>query len=385
MKELLEQKAQKPRPLGMEGQWFHRMGERRVRKAVVAFHRWIGRYGIPQHLAAKHLGLRPSTLGRWGRSWHRDQMEVRLLGRRQRLIGPITRMEIVQHIDAVGPLAGLPSLRGMFPEVTRRELQQAQADYRQQWFQDNQIETEELEWLVPGAVWASDFTDPPLPIDGCYDNVLAARDLASRMHLEAMPVVKADSQTAAEIMEGLFLSCGDPLVIKTDNGSPFIGEPFVRLLSEYRVVLLLSPPRTPRYNGAVEAGNGSLKSHTFFEACRYGRGGNYTSDDLELARQQLNHTLRPWGAAGPTPVQSWQSRKPITQDQRQQFLQCLRQTRQQTLEEHGYYPDELLDPKDRATVARQSIRRALESLGYLSVQRKRISPPFNSPLRDKYR
>ena len=40
-----------------------------------------------------------------------------------------------------------------------------------------------------------------------------------------------------------------------------------------------------RQYGAVEAGNGSLKSHTFYEACRYGRGGNYTSDDLELARQ----------------------------------------------------------------------------------------------------
>ena len=69
----------------------------------------------------------------------------------------------------------------------------------------------------------------------CYDNVLAARDLASRMHLEAMPMMAANSLTAAAVMEGLFLAWGAPLVIKADNGSPFVGEPFRRLLSDHKV------------------------------------------------------------------------------------------------------------------------------------------------------
>ena len=67
MKELLEQQARKCRPLGLEGQWPKRSGERYVRKTAVAFARWIGRLGVPQYQAAGHLGLRPSTLGRWGR------------------------------------------------------------------------------------------------------------------------------------------------------------------------------------------------------------------------------------------------------------------------------------------------------------------------------
>ena len=93
----------------------------------------------------------------------------------------------------------------------------------------------------------------------------------------------------------------------------------------------------------------------------------------------------PWGAAGPTPQERWSSRQAITQEQRDQFRQCLRQMRWQVLDEQGLYEDELLSRNARATVVRESIRRAMESLGYLLVQRKRISPPFNSPLRDKIR
>ena len=385
MKELQEQRGGKWRPQGRDGQKPRRENEQRVRKAAVAFCRWIGRHGVPGYQAAGHLGLAPSTLGRWGRFWHRNYLEIRPLGRPQQWIEPVTRVEILHHIDAIGPLAGLPTLRGMFPEVARRELQEAQGAYRRRWFQDNHIETEELEWLMPGSVWASDFTNPLMPIDGCCDNVLAARDLASRMSLEARPIVSADAATTARVMESLFLAHGRPLVLKTDNGSPFISKTLRRLLRHYQVTLLLSPPRLPRYNGAVEAGNGSLKSHAFIEACRYGRGSNYTSDDLELARQQLNCTQRPWGAGGATPQQVWQSRKPITQDQRRQFLLCLRQMQRQVLDELGMHERQLHNHNARATVARESIRRALESLGFLLVRRKRISPPFRSPLRDKFR
>jgi hypothetical protein len=36
-----------------------------------------------------------------------------------------------------------------------------------------------LHWTRPGAVWAIDFAEPPLPIEGSYSRLLAVRDLAS--------------------------------------------------------------------------------------------------------------------------------------------------------------------------------------------------------------
>jgi hypothetical protein len=47
----------------------------------------------------------------------------------------------------------------------------------------------------------------------------------------------------------------------------------------------------------------------------------------------------------------------------------------------GYTQDTLLGRPERAIVARAAARRALEALGYLEVRRRRITPPFSSPLR----
>ena len=145
---------------------------------------------------------------------------------------------------------------------------------------------------------------------------------------------------------------------------------------------LFSPPYTPEYNGAIEAGNGVLKVRIGQRAARYGHPGVWTSDDVEAAVQEANCLHRPLGPSGPTPEQLWQSRKPITQVQRDQFAAAVRRARDEIMEGHGLAGEEI-NPEPRASVARQAIRRALEQSGYLLVQRKRISPPFNSPLRDK--
>jgi hypothetical protein len=51
----------------------------------------------------------------------------------------------------------------------------------------------------------------------------------------------------------IFSTRGPPLVLKSDSSGPFVAEPFEELLKQWQVLALLSPPRTPRYNGAVEA------------------------------------------------------------------------------------------------------------------------------------
>jgi hypothetical protein len=149
---------------------------------------------------------------------------------------------------------------------------------------------------------------------------------------------------------------------------------------------LLSPPLTPRYNGSAEAGIGSLKTRVFYQAAQHGVY-DWTSDDVECARQQASLLTRPWGPCGPTPQDRPQARTPITQAQRDQFRQAFLQARAQILDEKGLpdEPWEALSLTAQAAVARASVRRALESLGDLLVRRRQISPPFNSPLRVNFR
>lgn len=68
--------------------------------------------------------------------------------------------------------------------------------------------------------------------------------------------------------------------------------------------------------------------------------------------------------------------------QRQAFRQAALDHRLQFLREHGLEdePLEALNLTVQAMVARTAIRRPMESLGYLLVQRRPITPAGNSPL-----
>lgn len=169
---------------------------------------------------------------------------------------------------------------------------------------------------------------------------------------------------------------GAPLVLKADNGSPFRSEEVRGLLDAENVTPLFSPVRMPRYNGACEAGNGSLKTRTHFEAARHGRPGDWTTDDCEAARLQANETARPWGAKGPTPNEVWHDRLPCSHEDRVRFqAQVHREERNARIEE-GYDPEAALDVNAQAALDRTAVRRALGALGLLTFSRRRITLPI---------
>jgi len=172
-----------------------------------------------------------------------------------------------------------------------------------------------LEWLVPGSVWATDFSQSPVPIDDGIRDVLAVRDLASHNQLLLLPAPRADALTAACALEHLFATCGPPLILKDDNGPPFLSDLLAGLLDRWGVSQLLSPRYYPQYNGSAEAGFGPSKTRIFFEAARHGRFDHWISDDVEAARQLANCASRPHGSAGPTPQQAWDARTPVTPPQ----------------------------------------------------------------------
>jgi transposase InsO family protein len=211
--------------------------------------------------------------------------------------------------------------------------------------------------------------------------VLVVRDLATGYQLVALPVKHATADVAAMALLSLFRLQGPPLVLKTDNGSHLIGGPVASLLRSWNVTLLRSPPGTARYNGAVEAGIGSLKARLHHVAAAHGRVDGPTCEDLEAARLEANAEARPWGRAGPSPEQRWNERSPITIEQREAFGLALAAAEQlercKLLERRGVAsppaPADLdaieLNGTDRATVARRSTRRALIECGYLNTRR----------------
>src|SRR5262249_38673518 len=150
-----------------------------------------------------------------------------------------------------------------------------------------------------------DFTDAPAVIDGMYPYVLAVRDLASSRQLLWLPVPAADGYHARLALASLFVLHGTPLVLKSDNGSPFDAEATLALLYSAGVLPLFSPPYYPEYNGAIEASIGSLTTRTEHHAARHDRPGQWTCDDLAAAQAEANATARPRGPTGPTPDQAW--------------------------------------------------------------------------------
>jgi transposase InsO family protein len=230
-----------------------------------------------------------------------------------------------------------------------------------------------LRWTHAGTVWAIDFAEPPLPIDG-YGRLLAVRDLASGYQLLWLPVPDESTTQAVLALEGLFREHGAPLVLKSDNGSAFIGEGLAAILERWQVWQLYSPPRMPRYNGSCEAGIGSMKTRTHHHAARHGRPGQWTCDDAEAARLEANQTARPWGVSGPTPGEDWLGRSPIGSAVRAAFAATVRTRQAEARLEQGLPADGPLPPLLQAAVTRAALRRSLAEHGLLEYTSYRSFP-----------
>jgi transposase InsO family protein len=220
------------------------------------------------------------------------------------------------------------------------------------------------------------FTETPCLIDGLGAYLCAVRDLGSGQQLLWLPVPAATAEVAVAALRGLFVGHGAPLVLKTDNGSAFGAQATLDLLAEHDVIPLFSPPCTPRYNGAIEAGIGSLKTRTETHATRHGRPAAWTTDDLALAQAEANATARPHGPTGPTPDQAWTGRRPLTPTERQSFQTTVARRRTEARTEQQMPPDGPLPTASARTLDRRAIRRALVEHGYLLFRRRRITPPF---------
>jgi transposase InsO family protein len=208
--------------------------------------------------------------------------------------------------------------------MARAELDHLRRRYRRVLRKRYQDIVPVLRWPIPGRVWALDFAEPSEigsvdtlpPVDGLFSYLLAVRDLASGYTLAWLPLPEMTATILVPILRQLFARYGPPLVLKSDNGPAFRAIETKRFLEQAQVIPLYSPRRWPQYNGAVEAGIGSLKIRTDMHAALQGRSELWISDDLAAAVDQGNTLARYHGLK---PVQAWNCRTPIPPGERVRF------------------------------------------------------------------
>ena len=138
-------------------------------------------------------------------------------------------------------------------------------------------------------------------------------------------------------------------------------------------------PRTPAYNGAIEASIGSMKQRTQRHSNRAGHPGQWTSINLAAARTEANTSARPRRLHGLTPQQVWDARPPLCPDQRTRFDASVAQFQTEARQQRGLSAREPLTRAEQPSVDRVALRRALVAHDLLLFRRRRIPPPIPRP------
>lgn len=324
---------------------------------------------------ADGIGVSTRSLRRWHRAWDDDRLAAKQRGRPPSLLPAWIRRDTIALLEISGGDLGVPTLQNYFPEATRAALEDLKRRYRRIECRRSLIHV--LYWRRVGAVWAADFSDPPAPIEGLYRHLANVRDLAGQQQLSSMPVYDETVKTTRLVLESLVQWHGAPLVLKVDNGSAFRSHEMQAWAAKHGIFLLYSPPRTPEYNGAVEAGNGAIKTRAQHHAARHDRPWEWTCDDVEAARLQANETGRPFGSHGPSPDEKWQTREPIRDEERVAFAAEYQRQLASERQDRGILEDVLLQGRERDQIERAALVRALVQLGFFSIRRRRI-PPLKS-------
>jgi transposase InsO family protein len=232
-----------------------RQAEAAARDRVVTAAAWAQARGWQRPAVAARLTVSARSLRRWARG------PARLSARGRPVVRPAVavRQAVLAKLAEWGPRVGVARLRAAFPTVSRAELADLRDRYRRVAQDKQRGRLARLTWTRPGAVWAADFAWPPAAIEGRYPRLLSVRDLASGVQLAWRPAAGETAAAACSVLADLFREHGAPLVLKVDNGAAFDSAELRKVLSQHGVEGLYSPPYTPQYNGAAEAGVGARK------------------------------------------------------------------------------------------------------------------------------
>lgn len=311
---------------------------------------------------ARQMGITRRTLHEWRKRCREGSAAARQLGRPRLALGVESEDFLLEILRSVGPDLGIPTLRGLMPGAPPAALEREVLAYRRSHRRRRRARLYRLLWDCPGSVWATDLAHPPRPVDGWGRTVLAVRDLASGQTLAWMPLARGTAEEVARAVGRLFRRHTAPIVMKSDNGSCFIGPRFRTLLARSGVVHLRSPRAWPQFNGACEAGIGLLRTLTDVLAAGRGRHDLWTQEDLEGARERANHFPRYRGTTLVASKEAWRRRKRVRPDERKRFRLALGRALSEIKKadpRHGHL---------RLRLRRKAIQQALVDLDYLTIR-----------------
>jgi transposase InsO family protein len=352
--------------------------EQRVRRRVLELVARLTDLGVELDEAADRLGVSVRTLHHWAAVDRAGTEASPFLGRPRAEAAPEQQVAVGAYLDGNGPGVGVPTLRSAFPDLARVVLDELLQRYRQRWRAQHPRLLHVLHWQRPGLVWAMDFAEAPSLIDGMYPYLLAVRDLASGKQLLWRAVPAATAEVVRAELHWLFLTFGAPWVMKSDNGPPFRADDTKQFLQGWGVDMLFSPPRTPSYNGSIEAAIGSLKTRTQRLAVAAGHPAVWTMAVVEAARQQANAS-RPRRLHGARPDEVWEARQPWTVEERARWQATVAHSRADAWSEKAPLPTAPVDHWTEAAVDRVALRRALVAHDLLWFRRRRIPAQIKRP------
>ena len=343
-------------------------------------------HGLTPKRIARAIGVPLALLRRWQRQHElrcqrgRDAgagPERTCLGRPP-LPEPPELVRAMRHLCVLfGPALGARDLHRDFPDASWRTClaltHACRRELRDQ-LRDARLRT--CTWTTPGTVWAADVWKPDAPVDGEFPYILDVRDLASGHIIASEPLHRADAESVGAVFERLYRHLGAPLVCKTDNGSEFTGDGAWQVHHRHGVEQLRAPPELPSYNGACEAGHGSIRFRAELLARRDGTPGDWSLNHLAGARDWANDRIDP--KTGSCPSRRFDGRLRVSEPQRIAFRQAVLVNRERRVEQlrAAARDGRRAISIDQPGVARWAIAKALRDLDYLTHR----SAPIHQPI-----
>ena len=332
--------------------------------------------GFARQLVARVLGVSRRTIRRWLSRWRRGQLVARPLGRPRKRGSRQDRQGVIQTLLALGPSAAVKAVRALHDRVSYRVIGEMKKRLvrakrrRAAWYESR------LSWLRAGSVWAMDFTKPKVRLSRDNTRLFCVRDLSSGYRLAAVPCAGERAAVVERALQALFALFRAPLAVKRDNGSAFRSWRVRSLLRRHGVTTLASPPYRPQYNGSCERSLGWLKIRAAHVAAIGGHAEVWSDEDVERARVQANHTLRPWGVHGPTPAEAFEKRASILRESRKAFKRLCAEKKRALLKTHETKFGTMPAKPALRSIERTAIQDALCEQGYLQIRRGRITTPL---------
>jgi len=191
-----------------------------------------------------------------------------------------------------------PGTRDLFlkyeSQLSRRDLagllKMAEFDYRV----DRRKNMRRVKCLKVGLIWSMDATELGSNKFGVKIFVQNTQDWATSYKLPPIVTKNLSGKQIARLLVKLFKKYGPPLFLKRDNGGNQCHLRVDRVLADWGVIPLNSPPYYPPYNGNIEQGQKELKStlrDSGFELTQI--PDEHLGPYIESAMNDRNHMARP--------------------------------------------------------------------------------------------